>query len=80
MKTVGQLIAELQEFDPALPVFQSRDPEGNGYYTYSEAYEYFIDKTDLDDAYELDSVYSSEDLEDEDENPDDFAKILVLWP
>lgn len=36
MKTVGELIAELSELDPALPVVLSSDAEGNDFHPYAD--------------------------------------------
>jgi len=79
MKTVGQLINELQALDPSLPVLQSRDPEGNGFHKFDEVGLHLIDPTELAE-YWIESVTSEDEVRQYDDDPDEYTKVVVLWP
>jgi hypothetical protein len=83
MKTVGQLVKELQELDQDLPVVLSSDPEGNGFHFLSEVgAPYYVDQHDLRQGYYIDGIVGEQDLEDEDEDydRDGYGAVVVLWP
>lgn len=61
--TVGQLIKELLELDPTLPVLSARDPEGNGYNQVSEVYTGY--RAEAINTYEYIELIHEEDIAEE---------------
>lgn len=57
---VGELIKELQELDPNLPVLTARDPEGNGYNLTSTVYTGY--RAESLDSYEYNELVHQEDI------------------
>lgn len=81
MKTVADLVKELQELDQTLPVVMSSDPEGNQFHFFQEVDgPYYIYQHDLRQGYYIDSIHSEEDIEDDGREIDDYAKVAVIWP
>lgn len=79
MKTVGQLINELQALDPSTPVLQAKDEEGNDFHFVHEVAVHYIDKTDLE-VWSVESLYDADELESDGEDLTDFAQVAVIWP
>ncbi len=67
MKTVADVIEELTQFDPLLPVVVSKDAEGNGFSNFDEA---------------TAEVYDFEDCEmvsDDGDGESPPKNVVVLW-
>lgn len=60
---VGQLIEELLELDPTLPVLSARDPEGNGYNQVGNVYTGY--RAEAINSYEYIELVHIEDIEEE---------------
>jgi len=56
--TVGELIEQLQKYDPATPVLASKDDEGNGYRRMSGTDPVLVLKQD-NENYEIESIFDN---------------------
>jgi hypothetical protein len=81
--TIGELIIELEKFDPALQVVMSQDAEGNGFSPFDEAGEsmYFAEQTWCGETYPTpEHIAESDQYTEEDEAPEGSERVVVLWP
>jgi hypothetical protein len=68
--TVKELIAFLNDSDPNMPVYVSRDEEGNDF-----RHLYLVNE-----AKAIDGQYGSADIYDAEDDVKDAKKCVVLWP
>lgn len=75
---VRELVAQLQELDPEMPVMLQSDPEGNGYFWASGADGIsYVDRADLERD-RTDSLYEVEDIDEGD--LDEYIKVAMVFP
>jgi hypothetical protein len=85
MKTVGELIAELQKYPDHFKVVMSRDPEGNGFYKYQDIGYGIWDQDSSDNDYFGEFTSWTYDDWDNDQNTEraltlDESDTICLWP
>lgn len=73
-----QLTSDLEKFPDNIEVLQSKDPEGTSYSTVSGFTIGYVD--DTYNAGTTDEVFEAEDVEVDGEIPENFRKVLVIWP
>lgn len=77
--TVNELIAQLQKLDGELQVYKAKDAEGNGYDPVCAVDSDCHIRTSEIGSYYVDTLPSWDDLMYEDEDPEEFTKVVGIW-
>ncbi len=76
---VRELIEQLSQLDPELPVVKQKDAEGNGYHHLDGVDDDgFVLTEELTQQYSLE-VLTKEDCEDMGYEPSEVTQVCVLW-
>lgn len=73
--TVGELIEILLELNPKLPIFVSRDEEGNGFNPLTNVGTYFGTGEESDGV-----IYNEDEFDLSEYEEDEYQRIVVIWP